>query len=157
MNNSNGRNALMDIKNGEFHQCEIREMSINDYEMCMELWIRTEGMALSEADSKEFIRNYLKRNIGMSFVCIDNEIVVGTILCGTDGRRGYIYHLAVDPHFRGKSFGKQLVDCSLKKLRMEGISKCHIMVIEENEIGNQFWSKSGWLRRDGILLYSSNT
>ncbi|WP_124113501.1 GNAT family N-acetyltransferase [Paenibacillus xylanexedens] len=136
---------------------EIREMTINDYEMSIELWQRTEGMALSEADSKESINYYLNRNTGMSFVCVDKEQVIGTILCGHDGRRGYIYHVAVDPEYRGKSLGKKLVVSSLEKLRLEGIGKCHIMVIADNEIGNEFWIRTEWTRRDGILLYSSNT
>ncbi|MCY9664215.1 GNAT family N-acetyltransferase [Paenibacillus alginolyticus] len=136
---------------------EIREMTINDYEMSIELWQRTEGMALSEADSKESINYYLNRNNGMSCVCVDKERVIGTILCGHDGRRGYIYHVAVDPEYRGKALGKKLVVSSLKKLKLEGICKCHIMVIAVNEIGNKFWGRTGWIRRDGILLYSSNT
>ncbi|MCR8630498.1 GNAT family N-acetyltransferase [Paenibacillus radicis (ex Xue et al. 2023)] len=136
---------------------ELREMNIQDYEMAIELWKRTEGMALSNADSRESIHNYLIRNAGMSFVCVDNQRVVGTILCGHDGRRGYIYHVAVDPEYRGNSIGKQLVARSLAKLRLEGIDKCHIMVIEDNEIGNHFWNRSGWMKRDGILLYSSHT
>ncbi|TDF96261.1 GNAT family N-acetyltransferase [Paenibacillus piri] len=136
---------------------EIREMTIHDYDMCITLWKRTEGMALSAADSREAIRSYLNRNTGMSFVCVDGGQVTGTILCGHDGRRGYIYHVAVDPEHRGKSIGRRLVDCSLKRLQIAGIDKCHIMVIEDNEIGNRFWSLSGWMKRDGILLYSSET
>jgi ribosomal protein S18 acetylase RimI-like enzyme len=135
----------------------IREMTIDDYEMAIELWRKTEGMALSEADSRESIAYYLNRNEGMSFVCTDCEQIIGTILCGHDGRRGYIYHVAVNPNYRGQSIGRKLVDCSLGRLKLAGIAKCHLMVIEDNEIGNQFWSRSGWMKRDGILLYSSET
>ncbi|GIO52100.1 GCN5 family acetyltransferase [Paenibacillus sp. SSG-1] len=135
----------------------LRELLIEDYEQCMELWGKTEGMALSDADSKESIHRYLVRNPGMSFVATEGDRVIGTILCGHDGRRGYIYHVAVDPACRGRAIGQKLAKAGLDKLREEGIAKCHIMVIEENEIGNYFWAKSGWSRRDGILLYSSNT
>ncbi|MDF2959261.1 MAG: family N-acetyltransferase [Paenibacillus sp.] len=135
----------------------LREMTIHDYDRAIHLWKRTEGMALSDADSRESINDYLNRNAGMSFVYTNNEQIIGTILCGHDGRRGYIYHVAVDPEYRGQSIGKQLVESSLSKLKLAGIAKCHIMVIEDNEIGNLFWDKMGWTRRDGILLYSSNT
>lgn len=135
----------------------IREMLISDYDMAIDLWKRTEGMGLSEADSRESINDYLNRNPGMSFVYTDQDKVVGTILCGHDGRRGYIYHLAVSKEHRGKSIGKKLVECSLKKLREEGIMKSHIMVIADNEVGNRFWETAGWELRNGILLYSSNT
>lgn len=136
---------------------KYREMTINDYEMSIELWNQTEGMALSNADSREAINFYLNRNPGMSYVCLDSEEVIGTILSGHDGRRGYIYHLAVNRNYRGQSIGKRLVEHSLNKLELDGISKCHIMVIEDNEIGNYFWERGGWERRNGILLYSSNT
>lgn len=135
----------------------IREMLISDYDMAIDLWKRTEGMGLSEADSRESINDYLNRNPEMSFVYTDQDKVVGTILCGHDGRRGYIYHLAVNKEHRGKSIGKQLVESSLKKLKEEGIMKCHIMVIADNEIGKRFWKTAGWDLRKGILLYSSNT
>ncbi|WP_044478154.1 GNAT family N-acetyltransferase [Paenibacillus antibioticophila] len=134
---------------------KIREMTINDYDGSIELWKRTEGMALSNADSRDSINYYLNRNIGMSFVCVDEEKIIGTILCGHDGRRGYIYHVAVDPKYRGQSLGKKLVENSLKKIELAGIDKCHIMVIADNEIGNKFWTRTEWIRRDGIILYSS--
>jgi ribosomal protein S18 acetylase RimI-like enzyme len=136
---------------------EIREMTIDDYDKSIALWRVTEGMWLSEADSRDSIAYYLNRNPDLSFVCIDDEKIIGTVLCGHDGRRGYMYHVAVDPEYRGKSIAKKLVNCSLDKLRLSGITKCHLMVIENNEIGNRFWTQSGWQRRNGIILYSSNT
>jgi N-acetylglutamate synthase len=135
----------------------IREMTIEDYEMSIALWNQTEGIVLNEADSKVAIAYYLNRNPDMSFVCVDDEKIIGTILCGHDGRRGYMYHVVVDPEYRGKSIAKKLVSCSLDKLKLAGITKCHLMVIENNEIGNRFWTQSGWQRRSGILLYSSHT
>lgn len=135
----------------------IREMMISDYDNAIELWKETEGLFLSEADSRQSITYYLDRNSGMSFVCTHEDNIIGTILCGHDGRRGYIYHVAVSREFRGKSIGKKLIKKSLEKLRTEGIMKCHIMVLVDNEIGNRFWNYIGWTKRDGILLYSSNT
>jgi len=136
---------------------ELREMNIEDYQSLIGLWSRTEGLALSDADSEAAIDYYLKRNKGLSYVCTHEGRIVGTILCGHDGRRGYIYHVVVEPEFRGKSLGQELVNQSLKRLKEEGINKCHIMVIADNKIGNHFWNKTGWIRRDGILLYSHNT
>lgn len=135
----------------------LAEMTIEEYDKSIDLWKQTDGLALSEADSRESIAFYLERNPGMSYVCKDGENVIGTILCGHDGRRGYIYHVAVDPAYRGNSIGRRLVESSLKKLNQAAITKCHIMVIADNEIGNRFWTKTGWQRRDGILLFSSQT
>lgn len=85
---------------------EFKEMNINDYENSIELWKQTEGMGFLESDTIESLNFYLQRNPGMSFVCYDDEKLTGTILGGHDGRRGYIYHLAVDKNYRGKSIGK---------------------------------------------------
>jgi len=136
---------------------EITNMTINDYDKSIDLWQRTDGLVLSEADSRKSIEFYLNHNPGMSYVCKIEEDIIGTILCGHDGRRGFIYHVAVDKGYRGQSIGKRLVENSLRKLKQEGIVKCHIFVIGNNEIGNQFWTKTGWTRRDDILLYSSST
>ncbi|MNP48484.1 Acetyltransferase YpeA [compost metagenome] len=136
---------------------QMREMTISDHDAAIDLWNRTEGMALSDADLRGSIDYYLDRNLGMSFVCTLGDKLIGTILCGHDGRRGYIYHVAVSKEHRGKSIGKNLVEKSLNKLKSEGIMKYHIMVISDNEIGNQFWNIRAWIKREGILLYSSNT
>jgi ribosomal protein S18 acetylase RimI-like enzyme len=136
---------------------DIREMVIADYDMVIELWSKTEGMCLSDADSRPNIELYLNRNKGMSFVCALDGKMIGTILCGHDGRRGYIYHVAISTEHRGKSIAKKLIENSLSKLKSEGMVKCHIMVMADNDIGNQFWSYTGWTRRNGILLYSMNT
>ncbi|PZD97266.1 GNAT family N-acetyltransferase [Paenibacillus sambharensis] len=136
---------------------EIREMVIEDYPSLIELWNRTEGLAIGEADSEEAIDHYLQRNPGMSFVCADENKIIGTVMCGHDGRRGYLYHVAVDQDYRGRNLAQELVKRSLSRLSEEGIHRCHILVIADNEIGKHFWTKTGWNRRDGILLYSHET
>jgi ribosomal protein S18 acetylase RimI-like enzyme len=133
----------------------FREMTIEDYEASYRLWLGTDGMALSEADSEQAIAGYLKRNPGFSFVCEMDGRLVGTILCGHDGRRGYVYHTAVHPELRGRGIGRELVSRSLAKLREAGITKCHLFVLEDNEIGARFWRGAGWQKRSGFFVYSA--
>ncbi len=134
----------------------IREMQPDDYDRIYQLWINTTGMGISDADSYQNIAKFLNRNPGLSFVACNNDKVIGTILCGHDGRRGYIYHVAVAENHRGRGIGQMLVSNSLKRLKNEGIQKCHIFVFPENEIGNAFWKAIGWTRRDDIYLYSKD-
>ncbi|MCM3783392.1 GNAT family N-acetyltransferase [Neobacillus mesonae] len=136
---------------------EYREMRNEDYDDCIALWSRTEGMGISSADSRESIQMYLERNKGFSRVAAADGKIVGTLLSGHDGRRGYLYHLAVEPAFRGQSIAKTLVNDVLSLLREAGIQRAHIMVIDTNEIGKAFWSRMGWTGREDILLRSSNT
>ncbi|GGF64752.1 hypothetical protein GCM10010912_07170 [Paenibacillus albidus] len=134
-----------------------RDMNTADYDAAYELWENTEGMGLSSADAREEITLYLERNSGISQVCVrEDGTLAGTALCGHDGRRGYMYHVAVSGDCRGLGVGRALVARCLDRLREQGIVKCHLMVIAGNEQGQGFWAGLGWQRRDGILLYSQD-
>lgn len=133
---------------------KIREFLVEDYESALALWQRCEGIGLSAADERCPMERFLERNAGFCFVAIEDDIVIGTILCGNDGRRGYLYHLAVDPKLRRRGIGRQLVDRSLSALKDSGIDKSHIMVFGSNESGLKFWSDAGWKTRPEIVLMS---
>lgn len=135
---------------------EIREFTPADYEAALALWKRCEGIGLSDADSPCAIKKLLARNPGMSFVAVLDGELVGTSLCGHDGRRGFLYHVAVDPAQRKKGLGKLLAQTSLKALEAEGIQKCHIMVFHSNESGKVFWKNTGWIPRPDIDVLSYN-
>lgn len=135
----------------------IREMTMDDYPAAYELWTEIEGMGLGEADSREAIAAFLDRNPGHSFVCIIDQQLVGTVLCGHDGRRGFLYHVAVSKHYRNRGIGRQLVDRALRSLKAAGITKCHLMVYADNLAGCRFWEKTGWLKRSDIILFSTLT
>lgn len=129
----------------------IRTMTIDDYEEVYNLWINTPGMGLNDIDdSKEGIQKYLKRNPTTCFVALNQGKIVGAILSGHDGRRGYISHTAVDVSERNKGIGKTLVDYALEAMRKEGISKVALVVFKKNDIGNQFWERRGFAIREDL-------
>jgi ribosomal protein S18 acetylase RimI-like enzyme len=134
----------------------IREMTIGDYEQMIALWKNTSWVGLSDADSKRNINQFLERNPGMSFVCEIERRIIGTILCGHDGRRGYIYHLTVDQVFRKQGIGKELMAHSLEKLSRKRIAKCHLFLYNDNEDAIQFYNYAGWTKRSNLLIYSKN-
>lgn len=135
---------------------QVREMVISDYEQALELWKRCAGMGLSDADEKEPLTRFLERNPDLSFVAMDEDLLIGTCLCGTDGRRGYLYHLAIDPGYRRLGIGHLLVKRVFDRLHTMDIHKCHIMVYASNEIGLAFWKGTGWVTRPEIVLMSKN-
>ncbi|WP_340021015.1 GNAT family N-acetyltransferase [Paenibacillus sp. FSL K6-1096] len=135
-----------------------RAMTAEDYEAAYHLWENTTGMGLSEADSREEILRYLERNPGISQVCIEEDgTLAGTAMCGHDGRRGFMYHVAVSSGSRGQGAGRELVKRCLERLREEGIMKCHLMVIQGNGLGRSFWTSIGWQERDGLVLFSRDS
>ena len=132
---------------------DIRIMELSDYQSMVAIWQTTPGVRLMAADSEASIAAFLARNPGMSFVCEGQGGLIGTAMCGHDGRRGFIYHVAVRPEHRGKRIGTELVRRCLDALVQAGIDKCHVFVVADNELGNAFWS-NGWTFRNDIALYS---
>jgi ribosomal protein S18 acetylase RimI-like enzyme len=126
----------------------IRMMTISDYEKVYELWANTAGMGIrSLDDSEEGIARFLRRNPTTNFVAVTEDTIIGVILSGHDGRRGYIYHAAVDIKYRGNGIGKSLVDSALEALEKEGINKVALVVFSNNDIGNAFWKSKGFEER----------
>ncbi len=134
----------------------IREMIVGDYEKMIVLWKNTPGIGLSDADSKRNISQFLERNPGLSFVYEIEKRIIGTVLCGHDGRRGYIYHLAVDQEFRNQGLGKELMSHCLERLSRKRIAKCHLFLYSDNEDAIQFYHHIGWEKRSNLLIYSKN-
>ena len=135
---------------------EILELTIQDYDDAISLWKSCSGVSIRDADSIENIERYLNRNPGLSFKAIKNEKLVATILCGHDGRRGYINHLAVCSNHRNQGIGRKLVETSLIELRKQGIEKCHLFVFVENIEAKKFWERLGWKVREEINMMSLN-
>jgi ribosomal protein S18 acetylase RimI-like enzyme len=133
-----------------------REFAIDDYDAAAELWQKVEGVDIAEGDSKEEIARYLTRNSGLSRVATVGSTTVGVALCGHDGRRGYIYHLAVDPKYHGRGFGKRLLEECLDGLRRAGITRALIMVANDNPRGREFWKRNGWEELDGATAMGIN-
>lgn len=131
--------------------------TIDSYEKVLALWKKCDGIGLGASDSREKTGLYLDRNPGMSFIAEKGNEVVGAVLSGHDGRRGYIHHLAVLPEERQKGIGRLLVNRCLEQLGENGIQKCHIFIFNTNEDGKEFWRASGWTLRNDICVVSKFT
>ena len=132
----------------------FREIVSGDTETLRELWSSVPGMSLDEADSPERLALFLARNPGCSWCFASDTEIAGAALAGHDGRRGFIYHLAVVPSFRGRGVATELVERCARGLKEQGIGKCHIFVFKANDIGCAFWEQSAWNRREDIQVYS---
>lgn len=127
-------------------------MKIEDYDNVYQLWANTQGMGMrSLDDSFEGIEKFLKRNPTTNFIAQVEKKIIGVILCGNDGRRGYIYHTAVACDYRGKGIGKALVDVTLDALKNEGINKVALVAFVLNDLGNNFWQALGFDKRDDLI------
>jgi len=136
---------------------QIRVMTVADYDAVYDLWMHTPGMGLNTTDdSREGITQYLKRNPTTCFVAETDRKLVGVILAGHDGRRGYIYHTAVLPDFRKRGIAKHLVEAVMDALEQEGIHKTALVVFASNELGNSFWEHIGFTCREDLVYRNRN-
>jgi ribosomal protein S18 acetylase RimI-like enzyme len=122
----------------------IRQMKIADYPKVYALWKRTEGLSLEASDSREAIGLYLRRNRGFCFVACNVDRIVGAVLCGHEGRRGILRHLAVAKAARGRGIARALIDRCMSALGRAGIRKCNTFVLDSNRSGRRFWEHMGW-------------
>ena len=129
-----------------------RAFMIGDYAAACALWHEVEGVEICEGDSPDEIRAYLDRNPRLSRIAEADGRIAGAALCGHDGRRGFIYHLAVASAFRGRGVGKLLVDDCLRGLREAGIQRAIILVANNNSLGHEFWLRGGWQDLDVIVM-----
>ena len=132
----------------------IRTMTIEDFEQVHALWMTLKGFGIrSIDDSKEGVERFLKRNPTTSVVAeIDNKIV-GSILCGHDGRRGCLYHVCVDEKYRRHGIGKAMVVYAMQALKKEKINKVSLIAFTVNDIGNAFWNTIEWTERKDLNYY----
>jgi len=130
--------------------------TIDDHAEAYALWQATPGVGLSPVDERAPIGAYLERNPGCSFVARAGGRLVGAVLCGSDGRRGYLHHLAVAPDFRRQGVGEALVKHCLAGLQAQGIEKCHLFVFAGNTPGRAFWGHVGWRLRGDLVIMSKD-
>lgn len=121
-----------------------REFVLSDHERAVALWSEIDSVEICEGDSREEVAEYLKRNPGLSRVAEADGKIVGAVMCGHDGRRGWIYHLAVAQEYRGRGVGKMLLDDCVRGLREAGLKRAIILVEGENAAGQKFWLREGW-------------
>lgn len=132
----------------------VRQMKIEDYDQVYALWTKIRGFGIrSVDDSKEGIVRFLRRNPDTSVVAVEEDRIVGAILCGHDGRRGCLYHVCVDPDWRMRGIGKAMVVYAMEALKKEEINKVSLIAFTQNDIGNAFWKEIGWTKREDLNYY----
>ena len=132
----------------------IREMMPEDYDGVYQLWMSIKGFGIrSIDDSREGVERFLKRNPTTSVVAVQNGHIVGDILCGHDGRTGYFYHVCVSEKYRKHGVGYRMVGACMKALEKEHISKVSLIAFTKNDVGNAFWRRVGWTKREDLNYY----
>ena len=136
---------------------EIRLLTPNDFEEVLDFWRYIPGMGIVEKDdTPEGFARFLRRNPDSCFAAVKDGKIVGTILAGHDGRRGHLYHVAVDPAERGQGIATQLVNRAMNALAAAGITKTALVAFCDNKDGNAFWEKLGFTQRPDLVYRNKN-
>ena len=133
---------------------EFTEFVPDDYDDVMDLWRGCGGIVLRPVDERAPLLSYLARNPGLSFVARENDSIVGAVLAGTDGRRGYLQHLGVAESHRRRGIGQRLASMVTSALAEQGITKCHLFVVRGNDSAARFWQSVGWGPRADLEMFS---
>jgi ribosomal protein S18 acetylase RimI-like enzyme len=125
-----------------------------DYPQVLALWSAMEkGVHVGRSDTPGEIEKKLARDPDLFLVAECEDRIVGSVIGGYDGRRGMVYHLAVDPSFRGQGVGSQLMDEVESRLRARGCLKSYLLVAEDNHDVDAFYRKQGWKHMDTVHLF----
>jgi len=131
----------------------IRSMEATDYSDLVRLWSEFSGNTMTGADRPEGFREFLARNGRFCCTAEEEGHVVGSVMAGSDGRRGYVYHLAVAPDRQGEGLGRMLMERAEESLREAGIEKAHLFIYADNP-AIDFYSRVGWHLREDIEVMS---
>ena len=132
----------------------IRPMTMEDFEEVHALWMGIHGFGIrSIDDAREGVERFLRRNPDTSVVAVEDGKIVGSILCGHDGRRGCFYHVCVAPGYRKHGIGYRMVRAAMEALQKEGVSKISLIAFKSNDVGNAFWKGIGWREREDVNSY----
>lgn len=135
----------------------LRTFLSPDIPTALALWRDLPGIGLTASDSPDALTRFLQRNPGLSRVAVIDNRIVGTVLCGHDGRRGFLYHLAVESAHRHRGIGLALVDACLEHLQRCGIARVTIHRFADNDEGKAFWLDAGWRERPDLAVLQAES
>ena len=136
------------------NEIDIMPMKPEDYDDVRALWMTIRGFGIRALDdSREDVQRFIRRNPTTSVVARMDGRIVGSILCGSDGRQGALYHVCVAREYRRRGIGTQMVGYCMHQLRLMGINKVSLIAFTSNDAGNAFWKQIGWTRKSDVNYY----
>ena len=136
------------------NEINIVPMTPEDYDNVRALWLTIRGFGIRALDdSREDIERFIARNPTTSVVARAGDRIVGSILCGSDGRQGALYHVCVAKEYRRRGIGRHMVAFCMHQLKAMGINKVSLIAFTTNEAGNAFWNRIGWTRKTNVNYY----
>lgn len=132
---------------------QIKKFTMESYKTVLNLWKKS-GIHVGSSDTKEQLEKMLQRNPNLFLIGMVDDRIIGVVIGGFDGRRGYVHHLAIDPDYQRKGYGKKLMRDLLNEFREMGVHKIHLFIEKYNEDVVEFYENKGWEIRDDLIMMS---
>ena len=132
---------------------KIENFTMESYELVVDLWIKS-GISVGSTDTREELERMLQRNPNIFLIGKINNSVIGVVMGGFDGRRGYVHHLTIDPDYQRRGYGKIIMADLIEKFRKIGVHKIHLFIEKYNKDVVEFYRNLGWEIRDDLIMMS---
>lgn len=132
---------------------KILEYNINNYNVVLSIWKKT-GLSLSFSDEEQEVRRFSEKNPDLFLIGKIKDTVVAVVQGAFDGRRGYVHHLAVDPNYQGKGYGKEIMRELMRRFAQKNVYKVHLFVEKRNIEIIKFYESIGWELRNDLVMMS---
>ena len=132
---------------------KIELFTMRYYHDIIDLWKRS-GIEVSSSDTQDEIAKILKRNSDLFLIGKEDGKVVAVVIGAFDGRRGYVHHLAIDPDYQKKRYGKMMMDELIERFRKKKVHKVHLFIEKHNKEVVAFYKELGWDIRNDLIMMS---
>ena len=132
---------------------KIEEFKIKYYDRVVELWKKA-GIGMGSSDTIDDVSRVLNKNPDLFLIGKEQEKVIAVVIGAFDGRRGYVHHLAVDPDYQHKGFGRTIMKALIEQFRKRNIHKVHLFIEKSNKRVVEFYNNLGWDVREDLIMMS---
>lgn len=132
---------------------KIEKFTMEFYETVVNLWKKA-GINVGSTDTRKELERMLQRNPNLFLIGKVDNSVIDVVMGGFDGRRGYVHHLAIDPDYQRRGYGKMLMNDLIEKFRKMSVHKIHLFIEKYNKDVVEFYQNLGWEMRDDLIMMS---
>ena len=129
----------------------IREIVIGDTQTLISLW-QEAGLLVPWSNPKDDIKQALATATSTLLVMEDESQIIGSVMTGYDGHRGWIYYLAVKTGYQKQGYGKKLVQAAEEWLKSQGAPKVHLLIRKDNDVIQSFYHRIGYKTSDVVMM-----
>ena len=144
--------VILNINFNRENAMEILSYLNSHYDGVIKLWQEVFPNPLPRNEPNSVVNAKLRVKPELFFVAVEDNEVIGTVMSGYDGHRGWLYMVAVDPEYRRKGIGSILIRQSEKALMSLGCVKINLQILPDNSEVKKFYRTLGYETEERISM-----